>query len=105
MSASYYFVHINFPFKCGVAAVPDLLRRAAAGNPSTNLRGDFIRRRVLKDHDVCLFEFEKSLAASRAKSSDFTVTSCFRDTDKILPPVREIKIHFDFTLMTVAAHE
>lgn len=63
-----------------------------------NLKGNFVLKRVTRDHDVFVFEFEEPDAASKATWSQFIVTLANKSTDKILPSV-EIIIKFSFQIM------
>ena len=104
-SSICYFIHINFPFVYRGADPSGLLERAAAQNPIEDVGGRFIHRRVIRDkQDLCLFQFNNSIAVSKAKFTDFTITQRPRDADEILPPA-EIKIQFDFKLVTLVWQE
>ena len=104
---TYYIVCINFP--CVTASVDMESLKTEAKGFNIDLQGDFMVHSNEHHVDgtasrIYLFEFSKSLQASRAKAADFLYTTVEVDTSEILQhDAMETRLCIDLKLTTVSA--
>ena len=102
MKSYYYIVSISFPFRVqSEAEAQDYLKDAEKGKPA-GFKGSFSRCSNRQGTEVYMFQFEKSLPASEAKVSDFTLTRVHVATDKLLSTAHTTFVEIDLRLVAVS---